>query len=120
MKRIVAVLGASENPNSYSNKAVRLLKKKGFEILAVGKNNGMIDDVIVQTHLENNQNVDTITLYLSPENQKNYYSIITKLKPQKVIFNPGAENPELQQILEENHISYENACSLVLLNLNQF
>ncbi len=120
MKRLVAVLGASENPNSYSNKAVQLLQKKGFEILAVGKNNGFIDDVIIQTHLEDNPNVDTITLYLSPQNQKNYYKIITQIKPNKVIFNPGAENPELQQILEENNIPYENACSLVLLNLNQF
>lgn len=120
MKRLVAVLGASENPNSYSNKAVQLLNQKGFEIIAVGKNQGNIGKINIQTELEANQKIDIITLYLSPQNQKNYYEIITQIKPKKVIFNPGAENPEFQKILEKNNISYENACSLVLLNLNQF
>lgn len=120
MKRIVAVIGASENTHSYSNQAVRLLKKKGFDIIAVGKQPGKIEDVNIQTQLEESIKIDTITLYLSPQNQKNYYDIITKIKPNKVIFNPGAENPEFQQILTQNHIPYENACSLVLLNLNQF
>ncbi|GIV44199.1 MAG: CoA-binding protein [Bacteroidia bacterium] len=120
MKRKVAVLGASENPNSYSNKAVRLLTQKGFDVIAVGKSSGNIGDISIQTRLEVSQDIDTITLYLSAQNQKNYYEKITQIKPQKVIFNPGAENPELEEILKQNHIDYENACSLVLLNLNQF
>lgn len=120
MKRIVAVLGASENPNSYSNKAVRLLAQKGFDVVAVGKSFGNIGYIPIQTHLEVSQDIDTITIYLSPQNQKNYYEKIVQIKPKKVIFNPGAENPELEDLLKQHQIRYEEACSLVLLNLNQF
>lgn len=120
MKRTIAVLGASENPDSYSNKVVHLLTQKGFNVIAVGKKIGKIGDTIIQTSLNNFQDIDTITLYLSPENQKSYYDLITQIKPKKVIFNPGAENAELQALLEKNNIYYENACSLVLLSFNQF
>jgi len=120
MKRVVAVLGASENPNAYSHKAVKLLSQKGFEVFAVGKKSGKIDDILIYTNIDYSMKIDTVTLYLSPENQIHYYDWIQSIQPKKVIFNPGTENPELQSILEKSHINYENACSLVLLNLNQF
>ncbi len=119
MKRKVVVLGASENPNAYSNKAVRLLNQKGFEVIAIGKNPGYIDSTPIQNYTNDLQNVDVVTVYLSPQNQISYYDWILNIKPQKVIFNPGAENRELQFILEKNQIPYENACTLVLLNFNQ-
>jgi hypothetical protein len=42
------------------------------------------------------------------------------LHPRRVIFNPGTENPEFYAILKENKISYEVACTLVMLATNQF
>ena len=60
------------------------------------------------------------TLYLNPERQKDYYNYIVSLKPERVIFNPGTENPELYQILRENNIDFEAACTLVLLSTNQY
>jgi uncharacterized protein len=37
-----------------------------------------------------------------------------------VIFNPGAENPDLQASLEANGIKTMEACTLVLLTTGQF
>jgi hypothetical protein len=53
-------------------------------------------------------------------NQKPYYDYIIGLKPKRVIFNPGTENMELIQLLKDNQIEPEIACTLVLLSTNQF
>jgi hypothetical protein len=37
-----------------------------------------------------------------------------------VIFNPGTENLEFENLLKENGIETEIACTLVLLSINQY
>jgi hypothetical protein len=64
--------------------------------------------------------LDTVTLYLNPANQKNYYSYILDQHPRRVIFNPGAENPEFETILKEKGIQVVKACTLVLLATGQY
>jgi hypothetical protein len=49
-----------------------------------------------------------------------FYDYIVSLKPRRVIFNPGTENPEFVQLLEANGIQCEIACTLVLLGTNQY
>src|SRR5690606_21073164 len=81
---------------------------------------GNIGGVKVETDMLPYEGLDTITLYLNPNNQKAYYDYIVSLKPKRVIFNPGTENPELYQILRDHDIPFEAACSLVLLSTNQY
>lgn len=45
---------------------------------------------------------------------------IVALRPGRVIFNPGSENPRLEKKLEEAGIPFEEACTLVLLSTDQF
>jgi len=59
-------------------------------------------------------------VYLSPALSAPLQSEILQLKPERVIFNPGTENPELKQALEREGIVAEEACTLVLLNTGQF
>ena len=59
---------------------------------------------LVKLWLNSFHAVDTVTLYLNPKAQVEYYDYILSLKPRRVIFNPGTENPELFKILEENKI----------------
>ena len=66
------------------------------------------------------KDLDTVTLYLNPQRQKEYYKYIISLNPNRVIFNPGTENPEFYQLLSENKIEFEVACTLVLLGTNQY
>jgi len=66
------------------------------------------------------EEVDTITLYINPRNQKEWYNYFFKLKPKRVIFNPGTENPELKKSLEEKGIRALEACTLVLLRSGQY
>ena len=114
------VLGASENPMRYSYKAANMLTEKGHDIFLVGKQKGKFLDKIIEIDFSDASDIHTVTLYLNAINQEKYYQNILDLKPQRVIFNPGTENPEFQEILDENNINWTEACTLVLLSTNQF
>ncbi len=119
MKKTV-VLGASTHTYRYANMAVRRLLAHGHEVVPIGIDEGSIEGheiIIGQPSLDD---VDTVTIYLNPTNQREYYPYIISLKPKRIIFNPGAENPELVQLAHENGIETEEACTLVLLSINQY
>ncbi len=114
------VLGASLNPSRYSNMAIHRLIAQNIEVVAFGLREGMVDDVVISKEKKKYDQLDTVTLYLNPKNQREYYDYIISLQPRRVIFNPGTENQELMDLLEENGIEAEVACTLVLLSMNQF
>ena len=114
------VIGASENPDRYSNKAINALVSHNHEVVAIGLRAGEVAGVSFNSEKKAFENVDTVTLYIGPQNQPEYYKYILSLKPQRVIFNPGAENPEFIAKLESAGIYPEIACTLVLLATGQY
>lgn len=114
------VIGASLNEDRYSNMAVKLLTNYHHEVVAFGLKSGVVSGVSVDTELKNYEDIDTVTMYLNPERQKEFYNYIINLKPRRVIFNPGTENNEFQELLTKQEIQFEEACTLVLLRTNQF
>ncbi len=114
------VLGASPNPSRYSFLAVQRLKDKGHEVVPVGLRNGSIEGIEIQTGHPPIADVHTVTLYVGARNQPAMYDYLLSLKPQRVIFNPGTENPELQRILLEKGVQYTEACTLVMLSTGDF
>ena len=114
------VIGASLKEDRYSNKAIKALRKHDIETVAFGMRAGTVLDVDIDTELKPYENLHTVALYLNPKRQMDYYNYITDLKPNRVIFNPGTENPEFYELLEKHNITYEVACTLVLLATNQY
>ena len=114
------VIGASEKTDRYANKALRKLLAYGHNVVAIGNRSGEVEGVKIVTDHEPFKDIDTVTLYLRPSNQKQYYDYILGLKPKRVIFNPGTENPELENMLAEKGIEPLEACTLVLLSAGQF
>ena len=114
------VLGASANPARYSNLAVKKLTTYNHPVIALGKKTGSIGNSIIETEKKNFTDVDTVTMYLNPANQKEYYDYIISLHPKRIIFNPGAENDELETLAKENGIATQEACTLVLLSTGQY
>lgn len=114
------VFGASLKPHRYSSLAIQRLQHNGVETVAFGPRAGQVNGVEVRTDLDGLKEVDTITLYLNPQRQKEYYQTILELKPRRVIFNPGTENPEFYTLLETQGIEVEVACTLVLLGTGQY
>ncbi len=114
------VLGASANPDRYSFLAINKLRKNGHPVIAVGKKAATVADVEIVHAQEPAADVDTVSLYLNAKNQKEYYNYILSLKPKRIIFNPGAENEELEALAKANNIQSMEACTLVLLSTGQF
>lgn len=115
------VLGASENPERYSNKAIHMLRSKGHEVLAIGRRSGKVGDVVYSDEKPLSiKGLNTVTIYLNSSNQKEYYDYIISLNPDRIIFNPGAENPDLENLAEQNGIKVVEACTLVLLSTGQY
>ena len=120
MEKKTLVIGASLKPQRYSNKAINKLIDNDIETLAIGLREGEVSGVEIIKYKAHFNNIHTVTLYLNANNQKSYYDYIISLNPQRVIFNPGTENYELYQLLQDNGIHYEIACTLVLLSTNQY
>lgn len=118
MKTLVA--GASHNPSRYSNMAVNLLRSKGHEVIALGKRARTAGDWEIVEGKPELEHIHTITLYLNAGNQREYYDYFLNLDPERVIFNPGSENPELEEKLKEKGIEVVHACTLVMLQTGQF
>ena len=114
------VIGASEDTSRFSNIATRMLKEYGHEVVLLGQEEGNIAGTNIQTGTPPVAQIDTITLYLSPKRQPPLYQYMVGLKPRRVIFNPGTENAELEQLLANNGIGFEEACTLVLLRTGQY
>ena len=114
------VIGASTNTERYSNLAVKKLAAHNHPVVALGKRPGMIGNTAIITDKKIIEDIDTVTLYLNSENQKPYYDYIIALKPKRIIFNPGAENEELEDLAQKNGIKTMEACTLVLLSTSQY
>ena len=110
------VLGASDNPARYSYLAIQRLRSHGHPVVAIGRKDTRVGDVTINKEHLHFDDVDTVTLYLNQKHQKEYYDYILSLKPQRIIFNPGAENDELSDLARKNNIKPVEACTLVLLS----
>lgn len=120
MKKKTLVIGASENPSRYSNIAINRLTAHKQPTVAIGLRKGTVAGVPINTEKVPFEDIDTVTLYLGPPRQEEYYDYIISLRPERVIFNPGTENPEFYRLLERENIEVEIACTLVLLSTDQY
>jgi predicted CoA-binding protein len=120
MKKKTLVIGASENPSRYAYLALQRLTAHGHEVVALGKENGNVNGLTIETEKLPFSNIDTVTLYINPTVQKEYYDYILSLKPKRIIFNPGTENAEFEKLAQSKGIEAEEACTLVLLSTNQY
>ncbi len=114
------VIGASPNSDRYSYKATVSLQKHGHTVFPIGIRSGKINDIEIIIDRPQLENIDTVTLYVGPENQTNWMDYIISLKPKRIIFNPGTENEAFQDLAEKHGIETLEACTLVLLSINQY
>lgn len=119
MKKTV-VLGATPNPSRYAWLAVQRLAQHGHEVVPVGIRPGEITGIPIQLGRPEINDVDTVTLYLNAGRQAEYYDYIFSLHPKRIIFNPGAENPELALLARQHGIETEEGCTLVMLSIGVY
>ncbi|MCB9246089.1 MAG: CoA-binding protein [Flavobacteriales bacterium] len=118
--RRTLVLGASPNPHRYSYRAVELLQENHLETIALGNRKGAIHGLEIETDLKPFEHIDTITVYMNQFRQAQYEDYMLSLKPRRIIFNPGAENPDFEQRAEQAGIETLEACTLVMLRIGLY
>lgn len=117
----VAVVGASPNPDRYSNMAVRKLKAGGYVVVPVHPAHTTVEGLAVARSLPDiHGKIHTVTLYINARHSSEIERELIDLDPERVIFNPGAENPSLAEKLRERGIRTVEACTLVLLSTGRF
>jgi len=116
-----AVIGVTPNQNRYAYIATSRLQGHRYPVIPLGFRTGTVgNESIITDWPDHIENLRIVTLYIGPHRQPEFYDYIIQLQPQKVIFNPGTENPEFYSKLEKAGIQYEEACTLVLLSTDSF
>nr|WP_121270852.1 CoA-binding protein [Pedobacter schmidteae] len=114
------IIGATPNAERYAYKAAHMLTAKGHDIVNVGIKKGEVAGVEIEKPGTVHHDIDTVTLYIGVHLQSQYYDYILQTNPKRVVFNPGTENQELEDLLTKNGIEPVEACTLVLLSTGQY
>jgi len=117
----VAVLGASDQPDRYSFKAIQMLRDHGHTVFPVSPKNLSLPSMkVYQAVADVPQPLHTITLYINPSRLETMANEIIEARPIRVIFNPGTEHAEVERRFQEADIKTIEACTLVMLSTGQF
>ena len=114
------IIGASANPSRYAHAAAHRLKRHGHDIVQLGLRQGEAAGEPIYTEKTDFEGIGTVTLYVGPRHQPEYYDYVVALQPERVIFNPGTENAEFEELLSQNGIRPVEACTLVMLSTGQY
>jgi len=114
------ILGATDRQDRYAYIAANMLTRYGHPIVPFGKHPGKVagEDIVVD--FPDKEEIDTVTLYMNPFNQVPFIDKILELKPKRIIFNPGTENPDFEKRAEAQGIEAIEGCTLVMLGSGQY
>ena len=121
MKKTV-VIGATPNPTRYAYIASHDLVESGHEIVPIGIKKGIVagEEILDLRNKPVIDDVDTVTMYIGPRHQDEWIDYIIDLKPKRIIFNPGTENPMFYKKAKANNIEVVPACTLVMLSVGNY
>jgi uncharacterized protein len=121
MKKTI-IVGATSNPSRYAYIAAEMLLNYKHEIVPLGIKKGDVfgKEILNIREKPAIKDVDTVTLYVGPSHQPEWYDYLIGLKPKRIIFNPGTENPEFEKLATKEGIEVEEACTLVMLRTGQY
>lgn len=122
MEKKTVIVGSTPKPYRYAHQAALMLDERDYPFIPLGIQHGDvlgrdILNIYDRPHIED---VDTLTLYINPGRQKDWYEYLLSLRPKRIIFNPGSENPEFKKLAEKQGIECLEACTLVMLSVGNY
>ncbi|MFA5072497.1 MAG: CoA-binding protein [Nitrospirota bacterium] len=117
----VAVVGASPKKDRYSYQAMKALEKKGHNPIPVATARlEVLGRKAYPSLAEIPEHIDTITVYISAAHQTSMLDEAVRIKPRRIIFNPGTENHTAYTQLRQAGIEVVESCTLIMLSSNEF
>lgn len=116
------IVGSTPKPYRYAFTAAERLREAGYPFVPLGIQEGeVLGESILLIHKKPMiDNVHTITLYINARRQKDWYDYLLSLNPERIIFNPGAENATFKKMAEKKGIKCQEACTLVMLSVGNY
>ena len=121
MPETVAIIGASEKKDRFAHMVMESLVEHGHDVRLVNPFKESIDgQECYKTVTDIKESINTITLYVNPVRFRDHVDEVIRVKPGRVIMNPGTEDDEMEKTLKDAGISVLRACTLVLLSQGQY
>ncbi len=115
----IAIIGASNNRHKFGNKAVRAYLHKGWTVYPVNPGEPAIEGhVAYKSITEVPVPLDRIALYLPPQVTLTILHEIAAAAPGDVVFNPGADSPEVVTKARALGLNARQACAIVDIGLS--
>jgi predicted CoA-binding protein len=117
----VLLIGATDKPDRYAYLAMKLLLEKGHAVYLVHPRLREIEGLhVYQTLCEISEPIHTATLYIGAARSGLMIEEILGCHPQRIIFNPGAENDALEKQARDAGIETVRGCTIMMLKTHQF
>ena len=114
------ILGASHKPERFAHKAMIKLMNHGHNVVLVANRSlAEIEGHTVYSLadvIERKEPICTVALYVNPSHLEKMAEAVVKLKPSRIIFNPGTESQALQQRFAAAGIKVVEDCVLRMLD----
>ena len=112
---LIAVVGASDNPEKYGHAIYRDLKRKGYRVLPVNPNRKTVDGDLAYPNLQAlPESPDMVNLVVPPEVSMKLAIECLRHGILNLWLQPGSESPEVLDFLQDNGLNYlAGACIMV-------
>ena len=119
MSKVVAVVGASNNPRKFGNRAVRAFRRQGYTVIPINPHEVEVDGLTAyKSVLDVPGPIDMATIYVPPEIGERVIAEIAQKKIPEVWLNPGAESDALTARARALQIQPIVACSIIGIGEN--
>jgi len=112
---VIAIVGATDNPEKYGNRIYSDLKGKGFRVYPVNPTKDTIDGDTAYADLGDlPETPDIVNFVVPPPRTLRILQRAKELGLTNVWIQPGAENEDVMDYLADNDFDYlANACIMV-------
>ena len=120
-RKVVAVIGASNNREKFGNKAVRAFRDEGHTVIPINPHEREIEGLrSYASVLDVPGPIDMATFYVPPEIGERVIDEVAKKQIPEVWLNPGAESDALLARARALSIRPIIACSIVAIGRNPY
>jgi predicted CoA-binding protein len=121
MPKVVAVIGASNDPRKFGNRAVRAFVQAGHVVVPINPHEGTVEGLqAYRSVLDVPGSIDMASFYVRPEVGEQVIEEVARKQIPEVWFNPGSESDALLAKARRLSIRPIVACSIMAVGHNPY